>query len=160
VLSFFQLRFSETMVIDDILDQWNGFIFRLREHVKRMSYKVMALALEHSSQAHRHAKEASEKLDAVVEKQDSILMALTKLQTAERSAKTITLCIQHKDTAAEAQTGMYNDMAAIIKQQNRDKEHYRQLWEAKEKEYRRLQDCTSLSLPVIQNICSTQRITY
>ncbi|KAK4112420.1 hypothetical protein N656DRAFT_798218 [Canariomyces notabilis] len=53
---------------------------------------------------------------------------------------TLGLIFESKDTAAAAQTVIYYDMAAIKKEQIREEEHYRQLWEAQQKEYRRLED--------------------
>lgn len=153
MVSFFELRIRETLVIDEILDRWNGFIATLQEEIERMKIKVMARTAEHSSGAHRHAEEANGKLDSmakkmddtgndlktVIQRQDQLLLSFAKMQTAERSAEAGTWCLQHKDTGAEAQTGMFNDMTAIVEEQRRDKDYYRRLWESQMKESSLLQ---------------------
>ncbi|KAK5653752.1 hypothetical protein OQA88_7908 [Cercophora sp. LCS_1] len=141
--SFVSLRAQETTTIDQILGDWNAMLAKVQQHVERMKAKVMARTLHHSSEGHRHASEANKKLDVLatsagliggsLDRLEFMFLALAKAVLNERSTDTTQPCLQYKDTAAEAQTGMLDDMFAKIRDVEREREYYRQRMQTEQK---------------------------
>jgi hypothetical protein len=144
VWSFVSLRAKETTTIDEILGEWDAMLSKIQQHVARMKTKVLAQSLHHSSEGHRHSKEASKKLDVLItsagliggslDRLEFMLLTLAKITMSERSTEAAQPCLQYKDTAAEAQTGMMDDMVAKLRDVEREREYYRRMMKAEQKD--------------------------